>query len=44
VLYTTGRQVTDGLKQLMVEGSGFLPKPYSTEELAGAVEALLPPD
>jgi CheY-like chemotaxis protein len=42
VLYTTGADVTDGTKALFVEGSGFLPKPYTPAQLIEAVRALLP--
>jgi len=33
VLYTTGRDLTDGMKARFVEHSAFLPKPYTVEEL-----------
>ena len=33
VLYTTGRDLTDGMKAPFVENSAFLPKPYTVEEL-----------
>jgi DNA-binding NtrC family response regulator len=33
VLYTTGRDLTDGMKARFVENSAFLPKPYTVEEL-----------
>jgi DNA-binding NtrC family response regulator len=33
VLYTTGLAVTDGMKALFVENSGFLPKPYTIDQL-----------
>src|SRR3954468_17067567 len=42
VLYTTGSDVTDGMKALFVEGSAFLPKPYTPAQLVTAVGALLP--
>jgi DNA-binding NtrC family response regulator len=34
VLYTTGRALTDGMKARFVEGSAFLEKPYTVEQLA----------
>ena len=33
VLYTTGRDLTDGMKARFVENSAFLAKPYTVEEL-----------
>jgi CheY-like chemotaxis protein len=33
VLYTTGKDLTDGMKARFVENSAFLPKPYTVEEL-----------
>jgi len=33
VLYTTGRDLTDGMKARFVTHSAFLPKPYTVEEL-----------
>jgi DNA-binding NtrC family response regulator len=33
VLYSTGRDLTDGMKAQFVEQSAFLPKPYTVEEL-----------
>ena len=33
VLYTTERDLTDGMKARFVEHSAFLPKPYTVEEL-----------
>jgi CheY-like chemotaxis protein len=41
VLYTSGRNLTDGLKELLVEGSEFLPKPYTDTQLVDALAALL---
>lgn len=40
VLYTTGAGVTDGTRALFVENSGFLPKPYTVEQLVQAIEAV----
>ncbi len=36
VLYTSGRDLTDGMKAQFVEKSAFLPKPYTVEELLTA--------
>jgi DNA-binding NtrC family response regulator len=33
VLYTSCHSVTDGMKAMFVEGSAFLPKPYSVDQL-----------
>jgi CheY-like chemotaxis protein len=41
VLYTTGNSITDKMKALFVEGSHFLPKPYTQHQLQNAVEELL---
>ena len=41
VLYTTARELTDGMKTLFVEPNGFLPKAYSVEQLKSAIEKLL---
>ena len=41
VLYTSGRNLTDGLKEMLVEGSVFLPKPYTDTQLVEALAALL---
>ena len=40
VLYTTGEGITDGTRALMVEGSTFLPKPYTPDQLTAAIAAL----
>jgi two-component system, cell cycle sensor histidine kinase and response regulator CckA len=40
VIYTTGGAVTDGTIKLFVPGHGFLPKPYTTDDLLSAVESL----
>jgi len=37
VLYTTDRALTDGMKARFVEGSAFLEKPYTVEQLATAL-------
>lgn len=40
VLYTTGAQVTDGMRAMFVEGSGLLPKPYIPAELIERIAKL----
>jgi DNA-binding NtrC family response regulator len=42
VIYTTGLDVTDGTKALFVEGSAFLPKPYTPAQLIEAVGSIFP--
>lgn len=37
VLYTTGRPVTDGTRARFVEGSAYLQKPYTVEQLITAL-------
>ena len=37
VLYTSGQDLTDGMKAQFVEKSAFLPKPYTVEELLTAL-------
>jgi CheY-like chemotaxis protein len=41
VVYTSGRPLTDGMKELFVERSIFLPKPYTDEQLVNAIAGLL---
>ena len=41
VLYTTGNSVTDKMKTLFIEGTHFLPKPYTPNQLQDSVECLL---
>jgi CheY-like chemotaxis protein len=41
VLYTTGTSLTDGMKALFVEGSGFLAKPYDINQLSTAVAGMV---
>jgi DNA-binding NtrC family response regulator len=41
VLYTTGNSISDKMKALFVEGSHFLQKPYSEQQLQSSVEKLL---
>jgi DNA-binding NtrC family response regulator len=41
VLYTTGRDLTDGMKAQFVSKSAFLAKPYTVEELSTALSGLL---
>ncbi len=37
VLYTTGQDVTDGMKAMMVERSATLEKPYTVDQLQAAL-------
>jgi DNA-binding NtrC family response regulator len=37
VLYTSGQGVTDGMIQLFVENSAFLPKPYTVDQLTATL-------
>jgi DNA-binding NtrC family response regulator len=37
VLYTSAQAVTDGMKELFVERSAFLPKPYTEDQLAATL-------
>jgi CheY-like chemotaxis protein len=41
VLYTTGQTVTDGMRELFVEGSDLLVKPYIASDLTGAIAGML---
>lgn len=41
VLYTSGQELTDGLKALFVENSDFVGKPYTDKLLLEAMEKLL---
>jgi DNA-binding NtrC family response regulator len=41
VLYTTGNSVTDSLKAMFIEGTHFLRKPYTPNQLQDSVKALL---
>lgn len=41
VLYTTGQDLTDGMKARFVSNSAFLPKPYTVEELSTTLFACL---
>jgi two-component SAPR family response regulator len=41
VLYTSGQTVTDGMKSMFVEGSHFLPKPYTVDEMTRAFKEIL---
>lgn len=41
VLYTTGRELTDGMKALFVEPHGFAAKPYTVEQLKTSIADLL---
>jgi DNA-binding NtrC family response regulator len=41
VVYTSGREVTDGMRALFVEHSLYLRKPYAAAQLTAAVGAVL---
>ena len=41
VLYTTGNTVTDKMKALLVEGTHFLHKPYTQNQLQDSVKNML---
>jgi CheY-like chemotaxis protein len=41
VLYTSGQAMTDGMMSTMVEGSLFMSKPYTPEELQTSITAAL---
>ena len=41
VLYTSGFNLTDGLKELLVDNSEFLAKPYTDTQLTEAIARLL---
>jgi DNA-binding NtrC family response regulator len=41
VLYTSGKPLTDGMKELFAERSAFLPKPYTNHQVMDAVADLL---
>jgi DNA-binding NtrC family response regulator len=41
VLYTSGNSVTDQMKSRFVEGSLFLPKPYTEHELQDSLQNLM---
>ena len=41
VLYTSGQEVTDGMRRLFVPDSEFLSKPYSDRDLLAALKRLL---
>jgi DNA-binding NtrC family response regulator len=42
-LYTTGQGITDGMKAMFVQPFGFIPKPYTVEQLYVAIANLLEP-
>jgi len=42
VAYVSGELLTDGIRALMVEGSSFLPKPYTPEQIEETLGAALP--
>jgi CheY-like chemotaxis protein len=41
VLYTTGNNITDKMKSLLIEGTQFLRKPYTQHELQDSVKEML---
>jgi DNA-binding NtrC family response regulator len=41
VLYTSGRELTDGMQALFASKSKFLPKPYTEQQLTETVASLL---
>jgi DNA-binding NtrC family response regulator len=41
VLYTTGNSITDKMKALLIEGTHFLRKPYTQNELKNSVNDTL---
>jgi DNA-binding NtrC family response regulator len=41
VLYTTGNSITEKMKALFIEGTHFLQKPYTENQLHNSVEELL---
>ena len=41
VLYTTGNNITDKMKALLVEGTHFLRKPYTQHQLQESVKDML---
>jgi CheY-like chemotaxis protein len=41
IVYTSGRELTDGLKTLFVENSHFLPKPYTQTQMIECFDRLL---
>jgi DNA-binding NtrC family response regulator len=44
VLYTTGNTVTDKMKALLIEGTHFLSKPYTQNQLQESVKDMLAPE
>jgi CheY-like chemotaxis protein len=41
ILYTTGQTITDGMRELFVEGSDLLAKPYVASDLIASVARML---
>jgi len=41
VLYTTGNNITDKMKALLIEGTHFLRKPYTQHQLQDSVKEML---
>ena len=44
VLYTTGNTITDKMKALLAEGTHFLRKPYTQNQLHDSVKDMLAPE
>jgi CheY-like chemotaxis protein len=42
VLYTSGGVKPDGMTALLVDGAGFLQKPYKRDDLLNALDVLMP--
>jgi DNA-binding NtrC family response regulator len=42
VLYTSGRELTDGMKALFAANSKYLSKPYTDQQLIQAIANMLP--
>lgn len=40
IVYTSGQTLTDGMRSLFVDGSQFLPKPYTAEQLLKAIASI----
>jgi DNA-binding NarL/FixJ family response regulator len=41
VIYVSGQLLTDGMRALMVEGSTFMSKPYTPDQMEEAIRAVL---
>ncbi|MGL4965758.1 MAG: response regulator [Inquilinus sp.] len=42
VIYATGQPLTDGLREMMVDGAQYVGKPYTPEEIRAALAAVFP--